>query len=552
MNDTITLYYYTAWDGFAWQGCDEATAKSLQGYMEATKTLPRSSADEPPFGGAVPCKIAGRTGVAVYRYLVRRKGDLSGRDSLYIALAFIPLDVGCVDFVALLGLPQLSGPQSGALRPEEISVSELNLRLADVVEAPGHWLDRDFAVETYRVLRGRDGLRKLSALFFSKYTQLGFLNAVFQSENGIDDLVSSQTYRVYPEVANVVVASKVLQEARKAGGGILDRNHAAVQGMNEALKQLEGWCERQRGYAGLRDYHEEKKQELIDDGEKIRRVCRYTEELRRVLDTLPAINGTLRKGLDVTCEYQVRDCANLARKIVELPVLDHESYKEALMVSVEAMCSSAKLMGAQEGNCRAGAAEKDLQKANDGFETYKRRAETKSSNDQARIKGLERQVESLSLELAKTKGKLQEVGGRCDFRNELIQDPARTDKWSWLPFGGLDLILAIAVVVIFSCVAIMLVKKVFFKNGDGEEVHCAKTSWLFGGAEMAVVSNAVQVQVKDGDAPIMERRTSDDVDRVRLDKFKRMDRPDGGRDPESVKAANPDGKRVKMDEGDVK
>ena len=87
MSDTITLYYYTAWDGFAWQGCDEATAKSLQGYMEATKTLPKSSADEPPFGGAVPCKIAGKIGVSVYRYMTREKGDLSGRDCLYIALA---------------------------------------------------------------------------------------------------------------------------------------------------------------------------------------------------------------------------------------------------------------------------------------------------------------------------------------------------------------------------------------------------------------------------------------------------------------------------------
>ena len=65
MNDTITIYYYTAWDGFAWQGCDDVTAKSLQGYMEATKTLPKSSVDEPPFGGAVPCKIAGCVGVAV-------------------------------------------------------------------------------------------------------------------------------------------------------------------------------------------------------------------------------------------------------------------------------------------------------------------------------------------------------------------------------------------------------------------------------------------------------------------------------------------------------
>ena len=107
-DNKITFYYYTAWDGFAWQGCDEQTARSLQGYMDATKTLPSSPAEEPPFGGVVPCKISGQVGVAVYRYLTRKKGDLSGRDSLYIALAFIPLDVGCVDFAKLLDLPQIS------------------------------------------------------------------------------------------------------------------------------------------------------------------------------------------------------------------------------------------------------------------------------------------------------------------------------------------------------------------------------------------------------------------------------------------------------------
>lgn len=258
MNDKITIYYYTAWDGYAWQGCDKATAVALTTYIEATRTLPTSSAVHPPFGGAVSCLIAGVAGVAVYRYHVRLRGDLSGRDSLYIALAFVPLDIGCVDFAKLLELPQLAAPKSGELRPETLSASDLELRLRGAGEEPQEWLDRDVADTKYRVLRGREGLHALARLFFSKYAQLGFLNAVFRCRSGLDDLVSNQTYAVYPEVSKVVAASEALGKAGQSAGGASD----AAAGMRTALGELGRLASRYSAYPGLKAYHDAKSQEL--------------------------------------------------------------------------------------------------------------------------------------------------------------------------------------------------------------------------------------------------------------------------------------------------
>lgn len=57
MDNPIKLYYYTAKNGYAWQGCDEETANSLQRYMEAAGALPRPD-DSNIFGGATVCQLA--------------------------------------------------------------------------------------------------------------------------------------------------------------------------------------------------------------------------------------------------------------------------------------------------------------------------------------------------------------------------------------------------------------------------------------------------------------------------------------------------------------
>ena len=519
MSDKITIYYYTAWDGFAWQGCDEATARSLQGYMEATKTLPKSSSDEPPFGGAVPCKIKGEIGVAVYRYLTRMKGDLSGRDSLYIALAFVPLNVGPVDFVKLLDLPQLSVPNPGELRPEEMSVSELGLQLTKQEEEPEGWLDSDSAAEKYCVLGGLDGLRKLSALFFSKYTQLGFLNAVFQSENGIDGVVSTQTYRVYPEVVNVVIASKALREARRNNGGILDKGNAVVQKMNEALDELEEWYERQRGYAGLRDYHAEKKQELNDDSEKIKRISAYAAELEELLGKLPDEDSVRRNGLDVDGENLALQCEKNAKKIDGLPVLDHESYKAALKCAMECIHRSSRLMGASEYSRRAVKLESELK-------TCRQEAEVKGSNDKNKIEKLKNEIEELKKHEEELTRQLDVLGNRLregemkhGLSGKCSLNSVRPHK-KCVSFGMLKWVLMIVVALFLSCTTIVFVKKLAFNNGDGNRKggHHVRSGWSRCIEGTPISSNAVPAQAKDVKEPIVEQPASNVADRVRIDK----------------------------------
>ena len=453
MSDTITLYYYTAWDGFAWQGCDEATAKSLQGYMEATKTLPKSSADEPPFGGAVPCKIAGKIGVAVYRYMTREKGDLSGRDCLYIALAFIPLDVGCVDFAKLLELPQLNTTQKGELRPQNVSVSEHGLRVECTSEVPDDWLDSGITGTTYATLRGREGLLTLSRLFFSTHTQLGFLNAVFRLEAG-NTIVSSQTYSVYPEVLKVVAASEELRKARALSNGVLPNDHKAVCEMKSALCELDTWASKQRGYPGLRAYHDKKKLEMSDAGDRIREISRYMGGLNRAWDPICNIDPSEARSTDGNTRQTAEHCLEVAKGIESLPIIDDESYGNAVKLSVEALCRSAELLGAMSGIDRAVQAEKSQKEAENQLkELSLELGRTKSEAD-----GLKAQLEKKESEIEKLKKKIQSLESKQD-GGEASPDDGNRSIWEWALA-----IMAISAILLISAVAIY-----FVKNGDGSD-----------------------------------------------------------------------------------
>ena len=354
----ITFYYYTAWDGFAWQGCDEAVAKSLQRSMEATKTLPNSPADRPPFGGAVLCKIGAEVGVAVYRYHTREKGDLSGRDSLYIALAFVPLRVGCVDFARLLDRDELAKTKIGALKPEEASVDGLFLPESDN-GMRNDWLDRELDSQ-YQHLAGRHGLAVLSRLFFSEQAQLGFLNAVFSSDHGVDGIVSDQTYMVNPTVQAVAKASKELQAAKRSSHGVLAEDHPAKVAMKNALADLDVLAKKQSspGYQGLQDYHDAKKCELYDDAELLKAVREYRQGLQR---RLAAIESARRicygnggdEELEQALRYvgdQVRACTSEAEKILAIPVLGEDNpYRRALQDSMKALEYSNYILGVQRG-----------------------------------------------------------------------------------------------------------------------------------------------------------------------------------------------------------
>ena len=395
-SDRITFYYYTAWDGFAWQGCDESTANSLQGYMEATRTLPKSSADQPPFGGAVPCKIKGQTGVAVYRYHVRLKGDLSNRDSLYIALAFVPLDVGCVDFAKLLALPQLAETKPGKLEPDDSKTArDLGICLDGAAgEMDFAWQDKGIE-ERYQSLHGRSGLLTLSHLFFSTRTQLGFLNSVFKSEEGIDKITANQTYKVYKEVERVVSARGELESAKMRHGGVLPQDDPAVAQMKSALADLNEWATRQRGYPGLGEYYDENLKILEDEEGRLRRIREYTKELQELLKRIPSVEK-LQDGrqshvgrassLPSDVDSSIAKCKDLVKKLDALPVIDHEEFKNAVRLSVDAARRAEYVLGLKECASVESKLEEERNRS-DGFA--------------AKVKDRERQIADLNKRLDK-------------------------------------------------------------------------------------------------------------------------------------------------------
>ena len=486
-NDMITIYYYTAWDGFAWQGCDEATAKSLQGYMEATKTLPKSSAEEPPFGGVVPCKIAGHVGVAVYRYHTRLKGDLSGRDSLYIALAFVPLSTGCVDFSRLLELPQLAETKSGALVPEEVSASEKGLRLPSIDDVPNDWLDKDIDGTEYCVLKGREGLLTLSRLFFSKYTQLGFLNAVFRSKSGVDGIVSAQTYRVYPEVARVAAASETLNAARKHANGLLSSEDSAFVGMKSALGELAKWALKQPGYPGLREYYDAKCREQNDDAERLAEIKRYLAALRRLSDEFPNMKapgegdlseGELIKWLSPDIGNGIKRCEQQVKGIEKLPVLDDASYRDAVALSMREIQRAAYLGGLQRGIELVLKVEHDRKSLKAELEQKKTRIydlEHDVSAQSEQISKLSKEKkkieEALSKEKSKHHGKGDDEGAKKTTKlPPLVFRPTDDHGTSWWMVGmGCALAIVIAVCLIVLGILFFMSGKKPNHNPLGEQ-----------------------------------------------------------------------------------
>ena len=414
MNDnTITFYYYTAWDGFSWQGCDEATANSLQLYMEATKTLPKSSADRPPFGGAVPCKINGKVGVAVYRYHTRVKGDLSGRDSLYIALAFVPLGAGCVDFAKLLDLPQLAATQAGELDIQSAPVGELRLD----GELKLDWQDKGLD-DDYLVLDGRNGLQKLSRLFFSEKTQLGFLNAVFRAESGrIDDIESTQTYSVCPQVKEVAAASEMLEDARKRGRGALAAGEPAFDALKNALADLDKWARKQPDYRGLRDYYNKKESELRGEAERLQAIQRFVDELQAKFDyilKLKRMCGSSRVDDMLAKELAkeqglIVECMRKAREVMDVLFPDvNDPCRQALQRSLDALEGSSYAQGVQKGL-------EYLQTVKDEWKkTINAQAEAERKNADLRQdnKSLEEQVKDLRKQVNQLEKQLENLGGK--------------------------------------------------------------------------------------------------------------------------------------------
>ena len=177
----IKIFVYTAFNGYAWHGCDEQTANDLRSFMEATGTLPKGASDRPPYGGAVRCIIGGETGTGVYRYLIRERGDAFGRDSMYLSFAFVPSSDGRVDFVRLLECPEMAEPRPGEPKVLSLDASRFPLKgeAAIPANAQGVWWTHS---NSFKLTR--DVINEAARLFFLPESHLGLLRAVFEKEEG--------------------------------------------------------------------------------------------------------------------------------------------------------------------------------------------------------------------------------------------------------------------------------------------------------------------------------------------------------------------------------
>lgn len=138
-NCPITVYIYTAWDGYSWHGCDGPLAKILDLCVDDSGTRPGNLDGEIPFGGISACVVDGEKRIAVFRHHVRKHGDALGRDSLFTALALLPFplstDVG-IDLEKLLSHPALASIPQGEPQAVEFQIAEITCDLGSVKAQP--------------------------------------------------------------------------------------------------------------------------------------------------------------------------------------------------------------------------------------------------------------------------------------------------------------------------------------------------------------------------------------------------------------------------------
>lgn len=124
----IAVFIYTAWDGYAWQGCDANLAEALENCILESGTKPRDLDGEIPFGGIRMCLANGGKHLAVFRYHIRKNGDALGRDSLYLALALVPFPFPSglnIDLAKLFAHPFLAQTRPGKPEASRIPYSEI-------------------------------------------------------------------------------------------------------------------------------------------------------------------------------------------------------------------------------------------------------------------------------------------------------------------------------------------------------------------------------------------------------------------------------------------
>ncbi len=291
--EKLRIYVYTAVNGYAWQGCNAVLSSSLASCVEALGLAGAGSGSESSCGGVIRWKVAGENGTAVLRVHTRKAGDFRGRDSRYIALAFLPFRVTRIhpaDYRRLWHHPLLAAPQPDPVDDLSLDYGE-ELWLADGGgDGEGFWTED--VMKTFPP-NGEDGvLRDVAALFQSRATQLGALSAVIGHED-VKGLSARLSYKLFSEVAADLRAAKTCKALQGDAQATIESVETARADWRRAVDALGVRAGGMPDFSGLADFaRDEDRASSADDGLLIqaRILVSHVEELER---SSSALYGTV-------------------------------------------------------------------------------------------------------------------------------------------------------------------------------------------------------------------------------------------------------------------
>ena len=252
--ENIRVYVYTAVNGYAWQGCGESLSASLSACVDALGLPEGHGSAEAPLGGVIRWKVAGENGTAVLRVHVRKSGDFRGRDSRYVALAFLPFRVTRehpADYRRLWAHPLLAAPRPDPLEGLGFDYAE-DLWLQGGVADGGEYWTTD--VDRVCPPNGSDGvLLDLARMFQSRTTELGALSAIVRGEVS-EGLSASLSYKALPEVAGALRAAGAYKEALEGDSTTKSEMDSARTAWRQALDALFARVGRMPDFDGLADF----------------------------------------------------------------------------------------------------------------------------------------------------------------------------------------------------------------------------------------------------------------------------------------------------------
>ncbi len=294
---TIRVYIYTATNGYSWQGCDDDLAESLRSCLGSSWKNPASDG-LPALGGIRRGSVGGFNGTAIYRVHVRKSGDFAGRDSDYVALAFIPFaQIGehFVDYAGIWRHPLLAAPLG---KDEKLAGLELDLKSAGLIKAAvsadesvsgDYWTGEGVPLA---VATGgeADVLARLGAAFQSRKSELGsFVAAIYGDGDGRISL--NLRYKPFPAVAEEASARKEYETLRRNSDD--ERVRAkAFKIWSETIETLLSMTDSRDGqfrhFLGLRQFAKTESEALNAGGgqeelKSVQRGLKYAEDVMNAL-----------------------------------------------------------------------------------------------------------------------------------------------------------------------------------------------------------------------------------------------------------------------------